>query len=188
LPGIHFIHYGDFIMELKKLNTLIGSISRGATKQRVDIQDALIGCAEFVYKDRNLDPLIRLLAAIGKGVNRRAVGKWASLNMPVHFKDEKPQISDKRHAETVNTYDLTDYLILTAEQAPWFDMDGSNKAENVWDTSIEMAKVEKYIADEVKKARTNGDEIFADYMDKILLSVKDTFIKARAESEVVETE
>lgn len=175
-------------MELKKLNALIGNIKRGANKQRADIQDALIGCAEFVYKDRNLDPLIRLLEAIGKGVNRRAVGKWASLNMPIHFKDEKPQIRDKRHTEVVNTYELTDYLILTAEQAPWYDMDGSNKAENVWDASVEMAKVEKYLADEVKKARTNGDDVFADYMDKVLLNAKDVFIRARAESEAVETE
>jgi hypothetical protein len=175
-------------MELKKLNQLIGTISKGAKKQRADIQDALIGCAEFVYKDRNLDPLIRLLAAIGTGVNRRAVGKWASLNMPVHFKDEKPQISDKRHTELCNTYALTDYLILTAEQAPWYDMDGTNKAENVWDTSVEMGKVEKYLADEVKKARANGDELFADYMDKILLNAKDVFIRARAESEVAEVE
>lgn len=146
-------------MESKKLNSLITSIAGRSKTMRDDIQKALIGCAFHAQVHRNTDPFNRLFDAVGPGTRLEGMLKWASIYAPVHFKDEKVILSDKRQKECLLSAEE-----LTAElnEAPeWFALAKEEKVANPWDSVAFAEKLAMYLEQSAKKADKAGDPALA---------------------------
>lgn len=150
-------------MELKKLNTLIKTIGRNATTQREQIQEALIGCALYAFSaERNIDPFKNLFAAVGTGVHKAGMSKWASLHAPVHFANDEVKLSSDRQKEMFNTITAEQYEADLRAAPEWYVMgESSNKSPNVWDAAEAFNKLIEQMGKLGKKADKNGDSIAA---------------------------
>ena len=150
-----------------KIRSLIKSISTRSAKQRSDIQEALVECALFVFEDRNTDPAIRLFGAIGGETHRAGMSKWLSLNAAVHFKEGKPLLSDERQKEMVEELTAAEYEERIRSMPAWFDMDeDNNKATNVWDSALQIKKLDEYLMKQVKQFAKH-DSAIAETLDRI---------------------
>lgn len=143
-------------MELKKLNGLIKSIGQNSAKLRDDIQTALIGCAFHAQMHRNTDPFNRLFDAVGTGTRKEGMLKWASIYAPVHFKDEKVVLSDKRQKEFVGDEEVLLLELHMAEK--WYALAKEEKVANPWDSLKFAEAVAQYLENAAKKAEKNGDD------------------------------
>ena len=140
-------------MEAKALSSLIKKIGTNAKTQREDIQTALIGCAYQAQLNRNVEPCIRLMDAIGNGVYRAGVSKWLSLNAPVHFKKDRPMLSDVRQKETESDMTIGEFMDTVKAAVVWHEMDKENNtAPNVWDSGMFAKKVDEYLLASIRKA------------------------------------
>lgn len=142
-------------MELKKLNTLISSIGKKSSTLRDDIQAALIGCAEQAQLHRNTTPFNNLFKAVGAGTRLEGMLKWASLYAPVHFKDEKVLLSDKRQKEFDGTVEELAATLEASEK--WYAIAKPEKVENPWDSFKFAETIALHLEQAAKKAEKNGD-------------------------------
>lgn len=172
----------------KKINALIGSITKASQKRRDDIQAALVECAMFVFEDRNTDPFLRLFRAIGNETNKKAMSHWASTNGLVHFVDERCTLSSERQKEAANTMTPSEFEAGLRDMAPWYDFaTEGNKAANVWD-SVEFVKgLEAYLDRQLKKAGKN-DSLLADILQREVSHFKGNLDRAIAGCDVKEVE
>lgn len=146
--------------DITTINKLIKTIKTRSAKQREDIQQALVECALFAYEDRNTDPAIRLFAAVGNDTNRKAMSHWLSTNACIHFKDEKPVLSDKRQKEMAEftAEERAEYLESLATAPKWHEHAAdSNTATNVWDHGEQLEKLREYLDKVAKRAKKNND-------------------------------
>ena len=142
-------------MEAKKLTSLIKKIGGTATTLRGDIQQALIGCAFHAQMHRNVAPFNQLFEAVGPGTRLEGMLKWASLYAPIHFKDEKVILSDKRQKEGMLT---AEELLVELNAAPeWFALAKEEKVANPWDSKAFAEKLAMYLEQSAKKADKAGD-------------------------------
>ena len=144
-------------MELKKLNTLISSIGKKSATLRDDIQEALIGCAEQAQLHRNTTPLNNLFKAVGTGTRLEGMLKWASLYAPVHFKDGKVVLSDKRQKEYDGTADELAATLATSEK--WYAIAKPEPIANPWDSKKFAENLALYLENAAKKADKEDHEL-----------------------------
>lgn len=161
------------ILNHKELSALINKIGKAAKTQRDNIQQALAACAYYATFDRNVDPAIRLFNAIGGETYKAGMSKWLSLYAPIHFKDGKPMLSDKRQKEITAT---VEEFVAHIDAAPaWYAIDeGNNKTPNIWD-SLKFAEQQAlHLENAAKKAEKNGDHELAQLLKdaEMLLRVK----------------
>lgn len=145
------------MLTTKQLSSLIKAIGTAATKQREQIQQALIGCAYHAQTHRNTTPFDQLFTAVGNGVRKEGMLKWASLYAPVHFKDGQVILSDKRQKETAAS--STEAQVIEALNAApmWCDLAKPEPVANPWDHSEQLAKLREYLDNFSKKAKKNND-------------------------------
>lgn len=149
-------------MEAKKLNALITSIGKRSATMREDIQAALIGCAFNAQMHRNTDPFNRLFAAVGAGTRLEGMLKWASLYAPVHFKDEKVILSDKRQKEAANAGITSEECQATLDASEkWYALAKPEPIQNPWDSGKFAEGLALYLEQAAKKAEKNGDPTLA---------------------------
>jgi hypothetical protein len=155
-----FLNHSDLSKLIKKIGTT-------AKSQRDNIQLALVSCAYYATFDRNADPAIRLFNAIGGETYKAGMSKWLSLYAPVHFKDGKPMLSDKRQKEMVNSM-TTDEFLAEMDNAPaWYEIDAANNtAPNVWDSLAFAEKQAMHLENAASKAEKNGDANLAELLRK----------------------
>ena len=144
-------------MELKKLTSLISSISKKSATLRDDIQDALIGCAEQAQLHRNTTPFNNLFKAVGAGTRLEGMLKWASLYAPVHFKDEKVVLSDKRQKEYDGTAEELAATLASSEK--WYAIAKPEPIANPWDSKKFAETLALYLENAAKKADKNDHEL-----------------------------
>jgi hypothetical protein len=144
-------------MELKKLNTLISSIGKKSATLRDDIQEALIGCAEQAQLHRNTTPFNNLFKAVGTGTRLEGMLKWASLYAPVHFKDGKVVLSDKRQKEYDGTADELAATLATSEK--WYAIAKPEPIANPWDSKKFAENLALYLENAAKKADKEDHEL-----------------------------
>ena len=144
-------------MELKKLNTLISSIGKKSAALRDDIQHALIGCAEQAQLHRNTTPFNNLFNAVGAGTRREGMLKWASIYAPVHFKDEKVVLSDKRQKEYDGTAEELAAELATAEK--WYALAKPEPVANPWDSKKFAENLALSLENAAKKADKQDHEL-----------------------------
>lgn len=142
-------------MDSKKLNSLISTIGKNAGKLREDIQQALIGCAFHAQMHRNTDPFNRLFEVVGSGTRLEGMLKWASLYAPVHFKEEKVILSDKRQKEALIT--AAECLAALQQAEKWYALATPEKVSNPWDSGDFAKKVMEQLVKQAEKALKNGD-------------------------------
>jgi hypothetical protein len=170
-------------MELKKLNTLISSIGKKASGLHDDIQQALIGCAEQAQLHRNTTPFNNLFKAVGAGTRLEGMLKWASLYAPVHFKDEKVVLSDKRQKEYDGTAEELAAALATSEK--WYALSKPEKVANPWDSAKFAETLALHLENAAKKADKNGDAELA----KLIQTAEMVFrVHLNKDYEVVEVE
>ena len=144
-------------MELKKLNTLISSIGKKSATLRDDIQEALIGCAEQAQLHRNTTPFNNLFKAVGTGTRLEGMLKWASLYAPVHFKDGKVVLSDKRQKEYDGTAEELASTLATSEK--WYAIAKPEPIANPWDSKKFAENLALYLENAAKKADKEDHEL-----------------------------
>lgn len=144
-------------MELKKLNTLISSIGKKSATLRDDIQEALIGCAEQAQLHRNTTPFNNLFKAVGTGTRLEGMLKWASLYAPVHFKDGKVVLSDKRQKEYDGTAEELAATLATSEK--WYAIAKPEPIANPWDSKKFAENLALYLENAAKKADKEDREL-----------------------------
>lgn len=144
-------------MELKKLNTLISSIGKKSATLRDDIQEALIGCAEQAQLHRNTTPFNNLFKAVGTGTRLEGMLKWASLYAPVHFKDGKVVLSDKRQKEYDGTAEELAATLATSEK--WYAIAKPEPIANPWDSKKFAENLALYLENAAKKADKEDHEL-----------------------------
>ena len=144
-------------MELKKLNTLISSIGKKSATLRDDIQEALIGCAEQAQLHRNTTPFNNLFKAVGTGTRLEGMMKWASLYAPVHFKDGKVVLSDKRQKEYDGTAEELAATLATSEK--WYAIAKPEPIANPWDSKKFAENLALYLENAAKKADKEDHEL-----------------------------
>lgn len=157
------------MLTTKQLSSLIKSIGAAAAKQREQVQQALIGCAYHAQVHRNTTPFDQLFTAVGNGVRKEGMLKWASLYAPVHFKDGQVILSDKRQKETAAASEAQ--VIEALEAAPlWCDLAKPEPVANPWDHSEQLAKLREYMDNFAKKAKKNNDTALVETIN--LMSVE----------------
>ena len=144
-------------MELKKLNTLISSIGKKSATLRDDIQEALIGCAEQAQLHRNTTPFNNLFKAVGTGTRLEGMLKWASLYAPVHFKDGKVVLSDKRQKEYDGSAEELAATLATSEK--WYAIAKPEPIANPWDSKKFAENLALYLENAAKKADKEDHEL-----------------------------
>ena len=144
-------------MELKKLNTLISSIGKKASGLHEDIQQALIGCAEQAQLHRNTTPFNNLFKAVGAGTRLEGMLKWASLYAPVHFKEGKVVLSDKRQKEYDGTAEELAATLATSEK--WYAIAKPEPIANPWDSKKFVENLALYLENAAKKADKEDHEL-----------------------------
>ena len=144
-------------MELKKLNTLISSIGKKSAALRDDIQEALIGCAEQAQLHRNTTPFNNLFKAVGTGTRLEGMLKWASLYAPVHFKDGKVVLSDKRQKEYDGSAEELAATLATSEK--WYAIAKPEPIANPWDSKKFAENLALYLENAAKKADKEDHEL-----------------------------
>ena len=144
-------------MELKKLNTLISSIGKKSATLRDDIQEALIGCAEQAQLHRNTTPFNNLFKAVGTGTRLEGMLKWASLYAPVHFKDGKVVLSDKRQKEYDGAAEELAATLATSEK--WYAIAKPEPIANPWDSKKFAENLALYLENAAKKADKEDHEL-----------------------------
>ena len=144
-------------MELKKLNTLISSIGKKSATLRDDIQEALIGCAEQAQLHRNTTPFNNLFKAVGTGTRLEGMLKWASLYAPVHFKEGKVVLSDKRQKEYDGTAEELAATLATSEK--WYAIAKPEPIANPWDSKKFAENLALYLENAAKKADKEDHEL-----------------------------
>lgn len=144
-------------MELKKLNALISSIGKKSATLRDDIQKALIGCAEQAQLHRNTTPFNNLFKAVGTGTRLEGMLKWASLYAPVHFKDGKVVLSDKRQKEYDGTAEELAATLATSEK--WYAIAKPEPVANPWDSKKFAENLALYLEKAAKKADKEDPEL-----------------------------
>ena len=144
-------------MELKKLNALISSIGKKSATLRDDIQEALIGCAEQAQLHRNTTPFNNLFKAVGTGTRLEGMLKWASLYAPVHFKDGKVVLSDKRQKEYDGTAEELAATLATSEK--WYAIAKPEPIANPWDSKKFAENLALYLENAAKKADKEDREL-----------------------------
>ena len=144
-------------MELKKLNTLISSIGKKSATLRDDIQEALIGCAEQAQLHRNTTPFNNLFKAVGTGTRLEGLLKWASLYAPVHFKEGKVVLSDKRQKEYDGTAEELAATLATSEK--WYAIAKPEPIANPWDSKKFAENLALYLENAAKKADKEDHEL-----------------------------
>lgn len=144
-------------MELKKLNTLISSIGKKSATLRDDIQEALIGCAEQAQLHRNTTPFNNLFKAVGTGTRLEGMLKWASIYAPVHFKDGKVVLSDKRQKEYDGTVEELAATLATSEK--WYAIAKPEPIANPWDSEKFAETLALYLENAAKKADKEDHEL-----------------------------
>ena len=155
-------------LEKTQLFALIGKIGINAAEQRVMIHDALVSIAVYAQRDNNMDPCIRLMAAIGTGVYRAGISKWLSLNAPIHFVNGEPKLSKARKnaKEAEVGFTIAQYEADLHDMPKWHEIDeGNNKAPNVWDSASFTAKVDEYLLAAIKKAAKH-DQALVEALDQ----------------------
>jgi hypothetical protein len=161
-------------MNKTQLSTLIKKIGKNAAAQRDDIQAALIGCATFAQVDRNTAPFDQLFAAVGAGTRLEGMLKWASLYAPVHFKDERVVLSDKRQKECANSMTVEAFVETLESSEKWYAIAKPEKVANPWDSVKFAEHIALYLETAAKKAEKNGDPEMAQLVKdaEMLLRVK----------------
>lgn len=123
-------------LTIKKLNAQIKSIKSKTAKWRDDVQLCLVGCAQFAFDDRNVDPCTNLVNAV-QGADVTAVIHWIEAHMPaVWMKSEgKFRFNKSFNGE----YDA---LVLMA--APWWEL--AKKPQQVSSTFDALEAVRNLIS------------------------------------------
>lgn len=153
-------------LDQKALSSLIKKIGTTGKTQRDNIQVALVSCAFYAVYDRNLDPAIRLFQAVGGETYKAGMSKWLSLYAPVHFKEGKPLLSDKRQKEMAETLSKEDFAKEMDSCALWYEIDAANnKAPNVWDTNAKVKAFDEYFLKTIAQMRKH-DVTVAEAMDR----------------------
>ena len=174
------------ILDQKSLSALIKKIGATGKTQRDNIQAALVSCAYYAVFDRNADPAIRLFDAVGGETYKAGMSKWLSLYAPIHFKDGKPMLSDKRQKEMVNTMTKEDFTNEMESCSMWYEIDaGNNITPNVWDSFAFAEKLAMQLENAAKKAEKNGDANLAQIIKDAELLLR---VELNTKYDVVEVE
>ena len=94
------------------------------------------------------------------------MSKWLSLYAPVHFKEGKPLLSDKRQKEMAETLSKEDFAKEMDSCALWYEIDAANnKAPNVWDTNAKVKAFDEYFLKTIAQMRKH-DVTVAEALDR----------------------
>lgn len=170
-------------MEAKLLSKLIKSIGARTATLRDDIQKALIGCAFHAQVHRNTAMFDQLFDAVGAGTRKEGMLKWASIYAPIHFKDGKVVLSDKRQKEYDGTPEEFQKDIDASEK--WYAIVEAEKVANPWDSLKFAEMLTLYLENAAKKAEKNGDPALAQLVKDAEMLLR---VKLNAEYETVEAE
>lgn len=157
LGRFFMLNHLEKIMDIKKLNSLISNIGKKSAALRDDIQAALIGCAEQAQLHRNTTPFNELFKAVGTGTRLEGMLKWASLYAPVHFKDGKVMLSDKRQKEYDGTAE--ELAALLAQSEKWYAIAKPEPIANPWDSKKFAESLALYLENAAKKADKEDHEL-----------------------------
>ena len=83
--------------------------------------------------------------------------KWASIYAPVHFKDEKVVLSDKRQKEYDGTAEELAAELATAEK--WYALAKPEPIANPWDSKKFAENLALYLENAAKKADKQDHEL-----------------------------
>lgn len=161
-------------MNKSQLSTLIKKIGKNSASLREDIQAALIGCAYFAQVNRNTAPFDQLFTAVGAGTRLEGMLKWASLYAPVHFKENKVVLTDKRQKECANSMPVEEFVATLESAEKWYALAKPEKVENPWDSLKFAEHIAMYLEKAAEKADKNGDATMAELVKEaeMLLRVK----------------
>ena len=143
-------------MEASNLSRLIKRIASHAKTQRDDIHMALIGCTYHCVAYRNTQPFNQLFDAVGAGVRKEGMLKWASLNAPVYFNDGRVVLSDQRQKEIANTIGVEVHMANLVPLPKWYEITKPEPVANPWDSHKFIEGLAEYLAGAKKKADKNG--------------------------------
>lgn len=102
------------MLELKKLNAKISALGKRTGKWRQDVQEIIVACAEHAFKGNNVDPLTRLVGALG-GADLRAVIHWAEKHCPAVW--VKAESKFRFNKSFKGEFDAA-----TLMAAPWYEL------------------------------------------------------------------
>lgn len=138
------------IQTKQALNGTIRSIKTNAKKFRELVQEALISCAFYAYKDGNMTPFNDLLAAVGNGTHIQGITRWIELVSMIGRVKDKQIVLNKKVRDQSGVIDEKTFAPFEADMragAPWFEVAGKQQPESVFDEGQYMKRVYKKLAD-----------------------------------------
>jgi hypothetical protein len=157
--------------EFKKIRT-------NTIKTREMVQEALISCAFYAWKDGQVTPFNQLLDAVGTSTHVKGLTMWAEVWGCVLVKDEAFVLNKTARKERAIS-DYSDFESFEAEMraAPkWFEMAPKQKVESMFDAST-------YLDGVMKKLEKEGASTALDFVTKAVTEYKkaDALIKLALE-------
>lgn len=138
------------IQSKQSLTKTIRSIKSSAGKFRELVQEALISCAFYAYKDGNTTPFNDLIAAAGNGTHIQGITRWIELaSMIGRVKDGEIVVNKKVRDQSgvINEETFAPYEKAMRAAAPWYEIAGKQKPESVFDEGQYMKRVYKKLTE-----------------------------------------
>jgi hypothetical protein len=107
------------------------------------VQDALLSCAYYAFKDGNTTPFDQLIAAVGPGVHVKAITRWIELVSGIGRVYKGAIVLNKKVRDMSGVIDLDTFKPFYDDmtQVMWFDAAGKQKMESVFDEGVYLKGV-----------------------------------------------
>ena len=132
-------------LTIKKLNAQIKSIKSKTAKWRDDVQLCLVGCAQFAFDDRNVDPCTNLVNAV-QGADVTAVIHWIEVHMPAVWMKSEGKFRFNKSFDG-------DYDAITLMAEPWWEL--AKTAREVSSTFDALEAV-RHLIDRIEREIKSG--------------------------------
>jgi hypothetical protein len=166
------------LLQIAALQALFGTIKSDAATFANNVQEALITCAYFAFKDGNTTPFNQLLAAVGNGTHIAGITRWIELVAGIGRVNKGVIILNKKVRDESGVIDEVTFQPFYDEMSKvmWLNAAPKQKAESVFDEADYVKRV-------VAKLTKEG-------YPKLAAMIKDTelayAINARKEQEELE--
>lgn len=107
------------------------------------VQEALISCAFYAFKDGNCTPFDQLIEAVGPGVHIKAITRWVELVAGIGRVYKGKIVLNKKVRDMSGVIDLETFRPFYDEmiQVKWYDAAGKQQLESVFDEGTFMKRV-----------------------------------------------
>jgi len=138
------------IMTNDQLQGMFRKLTKHSAAFNNMVQDALLTCAYYGYKDGNTEPFNQLIGSVGPGVHLQHITRWIELVAGIGRVHKERIVLNKKVFEVAGVTNEETFQEHYDNMAPimWHEAGGKQRAESVFDEGAYMKRVLKKLSAE----------------------------------------